>query len=99
MNPDTGHLVRILNDAAPDGRSLEELSEAGYQEVPAELDDAVQELLGDQDEACLDLYSPSPLSQWAADQRHRKEKKKARNRARRKAKAKQRKKKKKRRKR
>lgn len=84
MNPDTGHLVEILNGTAPDGRPLKELLRDGYRELPEPFDiDAKNELAGKR-ETYVDLGRASPLSQWAADQRRRKEKKKQRNRRRRK---------------
>lgn len=91
MDPNTGHLVALnklaLNelDAADEGRSLEEVLKAGYEEIPQELAAEAEAALGERSETYVDLSVPSPLSQFAADHRRRKARKKARNRRLRKA--------------
>jgi len=81
MDPNTGHLL-ALNElgAAKDGRSLEELLKAGYEEIPQELAAEAEAALSERSETYVDLSSSSPLSQFAADHRRHKAKKKARNR-------------------
>lgn len=80
MNPDTGHLLVLNELGASDGRSLEEVLKAGYEEIPQELAAEAKAALDEQSETYVDLSGPSSLSQWAADHRRRKAKKKARNR-------------------
>lgn len=81
MDPNTGHLLALdESGAASDGRSLEEVLKAGYEEIPQELAAEAKAALDEQLETYVDLSTSSPLSQWAADHRRRKAKKKGRNR-------------------
>ena len=75
MDPDTGHLLKLLN-----GVDLKKLLQAGYEEIPQELAAEAKVALGEQSETYVDLSDVSPLSQWAADHRRHKAKNKARNR-------------------
>lgn len=66
MNPYSGHLVRLENEAA-----LEAFGEK-YQRIPAELQAEAEKALGGARETRIDLRRGSPLSAWAKKKRKEK---------------------------